>query len=380
MWNIGCLEEKMIDIEKIVQMENEIEKFIEFYSKNSLLPVILYGAGEGVHWFIYLLEQYDIPIACIVDKKVGKGQVDSVDNVEIRNACDVFQDYEEAILVISAPKYRHEISEDIEKQMSLYHIFSFDPTLRALENISVKSIKGYYNRNRKQIENLWSCLEDEFSKKTLEHILRGRITSNCDFYQDIANESQYFPEIVKGQLGEKETFVDVGAYIGDSIDEFLKVVDNKFEKCYAFEPDDYNYGVLNAEFKEDNRVLVYKKGVGNENTVVYFKCKKSSDVSCVVSKKDNATSQIEIVRLDDIIKDGITFVKMDIEGMELDALRGAEEIIKKYRPILAISIYHKTEDIVEIPEYILSLDLGYKLYLRHYWECSGTDTILFAMI
>ena len=70
---------------------------------------------------------------------------------------------------------------------------------------------------------------------------------------------------------------------------------------------------------------------------------------------------------------------MDIEGMELEALMGAENLIKKYKPKLAISVYHKTEDIIVIPEYILNLELGYHLYLRHYWNCNGTDTVLFAV-
>lgn len=83
--------------------------------------------------------------------------------------------------------------------------------------------------------------------------------------------------------------------------------------------------------------------------------------------------------MDDIIKGKVTYIKMDIEGMEMDALKGGSEIIRRYKPKLAISVYHKMEDIIEIPYYINSLELGYELYLRHYWDCNGTDTILFAI-
>ena len=88
---------------------------------------------------------------------------------------------------------------------------------------------------------------------------------------------------------------------------------------------------------------------------------------------------MEIVRLDDIVGEEVTYIKMDIEGMELDALKGAEALITKYKPKLAISIYHKMEDIVEIPNHIRNMNLGYRFYLRHYWNCNGTDTILFAL-
>ena len=69
---------------------------------------------------------------------------------------------------------------------------------------------------------------------------------------------------------------------------------------------------------------------------------------------------------------------MDIEGTEMEALKGAEYIIKKYKPKLAISIYHKPEDIVEIPKYILNINPDYKLYLRHYSDNAG-ETVLYAI-
>ena len=101
--------------------------------------------------------------------------------------------------------------------------------------------------------------------------------------------------------------------------------------------------------------------------------------SHVVREVSESAEMSEIVRLDDVIREKVTFIKMDIEGEELEALKGGAEIIKNYKPKLAISVYHKLEDLVEIPRFIMNLDSTYKLYLRHYWNCSGTDTILFAI-
>ena len=74
----------------------------------------------------------------------------------------------------------------------------------------------------------------------------------------------------------------------------------------------------------------------------------------------------------------MTFIKMDIEGAELEALRGAESIIRKQRPKLAICVYHKPEDIWTIPMYILSLQNDYRLFLRHY-SFGDTETVLYAI-
>ena len=83
--------------------------------------------------------------------------------------------------------------------------------------------------------------------------------------------------------------------------------------------------------------------------------------------------------MDDTCKEKVDYIKMDIEGMEMEALKGATETLRLYKPALAVSVYHKIEDIVEIPQFILNLGLDYKLYLRHYWNCNGTDSILFAI-
>ena len=73
-----------------------------------------------------------------------------------------------------------------------------------------------------------------------------------------------------------------------------------------------------------------------------------------------------------------SYIKMDVEGSELEALKGSIETIKKYRPKLAISLYHKPEDVIEIPVFLEKLDLGYKYYLRHY-QTRMEETVLYSV-
>ena len=83
--------------------------------------------------------------------------------------------------------------------------------------------------------------------------------------------------------------------------------------------------------------------------------------------------------IDDVVgKDNVTFIKMDIEGSELEALRGASKTIQEHSPKLAISVYHKPEDIIDIPLFISEINSGYKFYLRHYTNWS-VDTVLYAI-
>ncbi|KKX99798.1 hypothetical protein VN21_17730 [Paraclostridium benzoelyticum] len=95
---------------------------------------------------------------------------------------------------------------------------------------------------------------------------------------------------------------------------------------------------------------------------------------------DNGNTEISIETLDQTLGlKEITFIKMDIEGMELEALKGSKEIIKKHRPKLAISIYHKNDDLINIPIFIKNLVSEYKFYIRHY-SIYPAETILYAVI
>jgi FkbM family methyltransferase len=98
--------------------------------------------------------------------------------------------------------------------------------------------------------------------------------------------------------------------------------------------------------------------------------------------RDPKALRVETVAIDDVVNSEglprVNFIKMDIEGSELIALRGAEKTLRKFRPKLAISIYHKLPDFWEIARYLDSLDLGYRFYIRHF-TIHAEETVLFAI-
>lgn len=121
-----------------------------------------------------------------------------------------------------------------------------------------------------------------------------------------------------------------------------------------------------------SKVISVNKGISNVNGIVAFLENEELRGSSAIDKSGN--TEIEVVRLDDFIPsdEKITFIKMDIEGAEIDALNGCKNILQKYKPKLAICIYHKPDDLWEIPLLIKRLVPDYKIYVRHYsnylWE------------
>ena len=150
------------------------------------------------------------------------------------------------------------------------------------------------------------------------------------------------------------------------------------KKVYAFEPDPENYKVCqrNKEKYHFSQAEILPFGAWSEDTTLHFTA-LGSGISRV---SDIGEVAVPVRAIDHVIplEEQITFIKMDIEGSELEALKGARETIQRCKPKLAICIYHKPEDMTEIPLYIHSLVPEYKFYVRHHSNCFS-ETVLYAI-
>lgn len=176
----------------------------------------------------------------------------------------------------------------------------------------------------------------------------------------------------------KEVFADVGALDGRTAASFLRWSGGQFEHVYCFEPMPKNIETLTqrfADLHEQGKFDVIGKAVGDAMGEQSF----SVGSTMVNSMGEGAQATFPVTTLDqELAGKGVTFLTMDIEGAEMAALRGAERLIREERPKLAISVYHKPEDIFEIPALLLRHHADYKFYLRHYylwWQ----DTVLYAV-
>lgn len=169
-------------------------------------------------------------------------------------------------------------------------------------------------------------------------------------------------------LRDDEVFVDCGGYTGDTVLRFAECTGGKYKQIYYIEPNNDIYQRGKENLKNGANIVSICAGVGEKEGVLKFS--GAEDYGHV---DDRGEETIRIVTLDEVIDERPTFIKMDIEGAELSALKGAVHIIKENSPKLAICVYHKPEDLYEILELIDSWGLHYKYYLRHYTkEIRGT--------
>lgn len=194
---------------------------------------------------------------------------------------------------------------------------------------------------------------------------------------DLVCGNQYFDVF---DPSNKEVFVDCGAYDGQNTAMFYKWAGSHFKNSYLFEPLDEMRKKIELCMKNSN-IKNYKLlsgAVWDKHEIVHFKKDDCNDRSSNVI--ENGDISIQGLTIDEVIGGKeVTFIKMDVEGAELKALYGAKNTIIKWTPKLAICIYHKAEDIIEIPKYLLQIVPEYKFFVRHYTGHMG-ETVLYATV
>lgn len=188
----------------------------------------------------------------------------------------------------------------------------------------------------------------------------------------------YFPaDLFK--LSESDCLLDCGAFDGDTIRQALKCSNSSIKAVYAIEADSLSFARLqgfmqNLRARISQRVRPFHCAVGLERGSVRFECSGS-----LTSKESAEGSLVERFPIDELFAElPLTFIKMDIEGAEYDALRGAAKVIQRDRPILAICVYHTQSDIWRIPLLVREMLPEHSLYLRAY-EGDGFQTVMYAV-
>lgn len=170
------------------------------------------------------------------------------------------------------------------------------------------------------------------------------------------------------RLSDKEVFVDCGASVGESISNLLRETNMKLERSFEIEPDKFNVIKLEklrmrlARFGLLNKVEVVPCAVGDREDIVPFNHVGGHSGSVDPS----ATGSVRMTTIDNVTEHFATFIKMDLEGYERFALAGAMQTIASCRPKLAISAYHRPDDLIEITKFIRSIRPDYKVGVQHH--------------
>jgi FkbM family methyltransferase len=236
----------------------------------------------------------------------------------------------------------------------------------------------YFVAHRSDIQRCQALWADDRSRQAFDDQMAWRLTLDFDLLPAATLDQIYFPSDIDLQLSEDVTFIDAGAYDGDSVAGFIAYTKAVFGHIVAIEPDPANFKTLQkalSAYVDAGKATLVKAGLGAENTILRFSA--TGDMSAAIST--DGSISIDIKTVETIYPDsGPVYLKFDIEGAEWEALCGARNIIETRKPKLAISIYHDPRDLWRIPLLIRDYLPDARLYLRAH-GVDGTDVVLYAV-
>lgn len=242
--------------------------------------------------------------------------------------------------------------------------------------------RGIYDAFRNRAKTLKHCcfefiwlykkLNDYQSKRTLYAILMNWAFADMELLKEVKSPyKDYFePDIFPDN--RDDVFVDLGAYTGDSVYNYIRTYGDLYKTIYGYEIIPENCEQFRENLKEYHDVVLRPVGVGAEAGIMSLV--SNGDLSAGRVEKNQTMENFEkeevipIVTLDDDIKESVSFIKMDIEGAERDALLGAQNIIREQKPKLAVCLYHGYDELWSLPRLIEGITPEYEFYLRHYGD------------
>lgn len=318
--------------------------------KESGLPVVIYGMGNGADKVLDEFIRLDIPV---------KGVTASDDFVRGQ----IFRGYKvtklsefdgEFILAVSFATCIPEVMNRIFSLQKKYRVIV--PCVPVFGDEIFN--RDFIIKNKDKIMRAYNLFEvdsrDVFAG-CIDFIFGGELNK---LEEITTSKEEVFEKILL--FGNNESYLDLGAYRGDTIEEFLNHCNNKYNSIIALEPDRRTFKKLCDYIESIPDSVAYQKAVYSENKTLYFS-DKAGRQSTVSSKG----TQVEAVTVDSLCKNNdVTYIKMDVEGVESDAIEGAKETLQNKKPMLNIALYHRSEDIFELPLKISKINPEYKFYIR----------------
>lgn len=229
------------------------------------------------------------------------------------------------------------------------------------------NVYAYLKENLAALNTFYGKLCDYRSKYSLMLVIKYLLSFTPDFRMNgVEHTYKHYFDLDLISCDSDEVFVDCGAYVGDTVIDFIDAYGSEYKRIYAYELTQKTFKDLEQNTKDYKNIVLRNVGVSDKEGIISMLEIPGSEFANRLYR--GGAIKTPVVSLDNDIKEKITFIKMDIEGGELDALRGAQNHIRTNRPKLAVSLYHSLPELLDIPALIHEINPNYKFYFRH---CGG---------
>ena len=335
------------------------------YLKNCDKNIVLYGTGNGADKILDELEKRGISVDAVfasdgfVRERFFRGfKVLSFDEIK--------EKFTDLAVLMCFGSNRAEVFENVKKISEECEFYAPDVPVYG-DNIFDMP---FYQKNADKFNSVRELLADELSVKTFESHIRYKLSGDIRYLYECETSKQEENSVI--ELQKNSVFVDLGAYNGDTVKEFIEKCPD-YEKIYAVEPDKRSFRKLTENTLGYRNVECIRAVIGSKNEDTFFSDKKGRG-----SHEDLSGESIPKKTLDALLNgERADFIKIDVEGNELEAIDGAKETIRKYKPKMLVSCYHRSEDLFTIVPKIIAINPEYKVYMRHLPYIPAWDTAFY---
>jgi FkbM family methyltransferase len=349
-------------------------------------PLVLFGAGNLGRLAAACLRKLDVAITAVVDSNAAAHRESvfwrETSVLEERHVGEALRRSAMLAVCVAASPYEP-IRRALQDRGWLDVVPIYDVTEAYRDRLPLAN--GWFTRGLSAPEtaaigDVLDDLEDDTSRGHHLQFAAWHHARHEWLFPDapVSLDERYFPPEVRRLLRVDERFADIGAHAGEVTARFVAVARGRFERAWALEPDSVNRMAAESVFdnlsaEDRGRIALLPVAVGSGRGSKRF----AEGYGYASQFFDRGTSVREVVPIDDL---GLapTFVKVHLEGWELDALRGATRTLEQHRPIVAATIYHDRRGLWETVRWAMDTLKDYRFFVRQH-AYLGTGVVLYAI-
>ena len=332
-------------------------------------PIVLYGMGDGADKVIDAFERFGITISAVMaSDDFVRGQ--SFHGFTVKKLSDLEDELGDFVVALCFASQLPDVMEHIRFVASRHRLLV--PSVPAFGDVLFD--EKFIENNREKCDAAREIFADEQSKIVYDNVLRFYHTGELSLLDEISTpKDEAFLNILC--LNGSETYLDLGAYNGDTIDEFLHYSGGAYDKIIALEPNGKNFAKLQIHCENMKNNELFQLGAWSKDDVLTFNNKAGRNSAIA----ENGV-QTRVTAVDTLLNgQRVSYVKADVEGADHETLLGMARTIEKYKPKLNFAAYHRFEDIFRLPLLIKKLNPDYKIFLRHHPYYPAWDTNLYCI-
>ncbi|MBC5646841.1 FkbM family methyltransferase [Christensenella tenuis] len=326
-------------------------------------PVVLYGMGNGADKILDELARHGIAAAGVfASDEFCRGQM--FRGFRVTNYTQAKEHFGEMIVLVAFGTQLPEVLGRVKQIAREQELYIPDVPVYGEGIFDTDYLRLYET----ELRQAYGLLADDLSRETFRDMVEYKLSGKPEYlYHCESRPAEVCENILK--LGNNECYVDVGAYTGDTIRDFVETTDG-YGEIFAIEPDERNFVKLKSAVESMEHVTCWNVAACEKDGMIPFAQRGGRN-----SAASEQERMVPASCLDNLLAGKrVTYIKYDVEGEEESALKGTKHIIKEQRPKLLVSAYHRTEDLFRLPLLVIGMQPDYRVYLRHFPCIPAWDT------